>query len=81
MNMKEIHSEARLCTCCMTEHEVKTVHVMEHASFKNVPVDYEAAYFYCELADELYMDESQIQENNAAMKDAYRKICINGSKR
>ncbi len=73
MNMKEIRSEKRLCTCCMEEHEVKTVRVMEHASFKNVPVDYEATYFYCDAADELYMDESQIQENNVAIKDAYRR--------
>jgi hypothetical protein len=29
----------------MEDHEVKTIRVMEHAIFKNVPVDYEANYF------------------------------------
>jgi hypothetical protein len=71
--MKEIYSEKRLCTCCMEEHEVKTVHVMEHAIFKNVLVGYEATYFYCDTVEELYMDESQIQENDVAMKDAHRR--------
>ena len=73
MNMEVIHSEKCLCICCMKEHEVKTVRVMEHISFKNVPVDYEATYFYCDEAEEMYMDESQMQENDVAMKDAYRK--------
>lgn len=73
MNMKVIRSEKRLCTCCMEEHEVKTVRVLEHASFKNVPIDYEATYFYCDVAEELYMNESQIQENDIAIKDAYRR--------
>ena len=71
--MKIIHTEKMLCTCCMEEHEVKTVRVMEHTSFKNVQVEYEAVYFYCDLAEEFYMDEFQIQQNDTAMKDAYRK--------
>lgn len=74
MEMKIMCSENRLCTCCMEEHEVKTVGVMEHASFKNMYVDYEAAYFYCDAAEELYMDESQMRENDIAIKDAYRKV-------
>ncbi len=57
----------------MEEHEVKTVRVMERASFKNVQVDYEATYFFCDAAEELYMNESQIQENDIAIKDAYRR--------
>ena len=73
MNMNVINIENRFCTCCMEEHEVKTVHIMEHGSFKKVPVEYEAAYFYCDRADELYMDESQMQANDLAMKEAYRK--------
>ena len=36
--MEIIHSENRLCTCCMEEHEVKTVHVFEKTIFKNVEV-------------------------------------------
>lgn len=73
MKMKIVHSENRLCTCCMEEHEVKLVHVMEHASFKNMPVDYEASYFYCDVAEELYMDELQMRMNDMAIKDAYRE--------
>lgn len=73
MEMKIMHSENRLCACCMEEHDVKTVHIMEHTSFKNISVDYEAAYFYCDAAEELYMDELQMQNNDVAIKDAYRK--------
>lgn len=73
MRMREIHSERRLCTCCMEEHEVKTVRVMEHTRIKNVPVEYEAVYLYCEAAEELFADEGQIQENDVAAKDAYRR--------
>lgn len=73
MNMKIIKSEKKICSCCMEEHEVKTVLVMEQATFKNSTVDYEASYFFCELAEELYMDEQQMQDNDIKLKDAYRK--------
>lgn len=73
MEMKVIRTEMRLCTCCMEEHEVKTVLVQEHSTFKNVNVSYEALYFYCDMTEELYMDEVQMQENDIAVKDAYRK--------
>ncbi len=73
MNMKIIKSEKRICSCCMEEHEVKTVLVMDHATFKNSTVEYEASYFFCELAEELYMDEQQMQDNDLKLKDAYRK--------
>ena len=63
MDMKILKSEKRLCTCCMEEHEVKTVLVMDKATFKNTEVDYEACYLYCDLAKELYMDEKQLQDN------------------
>ena len=42
--MKMMKSEKRLCVCCMEEHEVKTVLVQEHASFKNEQISYEAMY-------------------------------------
>lgn len=73
MDMKIIKSEKRICSCCMEEHEVKTVLVMNHATFKNCTVDYEATYLFCELAEELYMDEQQMQDNDIRLKDAYRK--------
>lgn len=73
MDMKIMKSEKRLCTCCMEEHEVKTVLIMEHTIFKNTGVDYEASYLFCDLAEELFMDERQMQENDVRMKDSYRK--------
>ena len=73
MDMKIIKSEKKICSCCMEEHEVKTVLVMEQATFKNSTVEYEASYFFCELAEELYMDEQQMQDNDIRLKDAYRK--------
>lgn len=73
MDMKIIKSEKRICPCCMEEHEVKTVLVMDHVTFKNTTIEYEASYFFCELAEELYMDEQQMQDNDIRLKDAYRK--------
>lgn len=74
MDMKIIKSEKRLCTCCMEEHEVKTVLVKEQATFKNVKITYDASYLFCDAAEELYMDEQQMQENDVRLKDAYRKV-------
>ena len=71
--MKIIKSEKRLCTCCMEEHEVKTVLVSEQTTFKNVQVNYEASYLYCDTAEEYYAEEQQMQENDIRLKDAYRK--------
>ncbi|MCR5249239.1 MAG: DUF4065 domain-containing protein [Lachnospiraceae bacterium] len=73
MKMKILKSEKKLCTCCMEEHEVKTVQIKEHASYKDRKVDYVATYMYCDAADELYMDETQMQDNDIKMKDAYRR--------
>ena len=74
MEMKVIKSEMGLCTCCMEEHEVKTVLIKERTIFKNVNVNYDAIYLYCDLADELYANEDQLQENDIHLKDAYRKM-------
>ena len=70
--MKIINTERRLCTCCMEEHDVKTVMVREKNTFKGVPVEYDAEYFYCDRSDETYADEQQISQNDIAMKNAYR---------
>ena len=48
------------------------VRVKEQTVFKCVAVNYEADYFYCDAAEELYMDETQIRENETAIKDSYR---------
>ena len=58
MDMKIIKREKRLCTCCMEEHEVKTVLVEEKMTFKNVKIVYEA----------------QMQKNYLNQKAAYQKI-------
>lgn len=73
MDMKIIRSEKKLCPCCMEEHEVKIVLVMDHAVFKNTQVQYEASYLFCDVAEELYMDEQQMRDNDVKMKEAYRK--------
>lgn len=73
MNMKIIKKETRLCTCCMEEHEVKTVLTKDRATFKHRAVDYDAFYMYCDAADELYMDERQLQENDIRLKNSYRR--------
>ncbi len=52
---------------------MKTVLVMDKATFKNSPVEYEVSYLFCDLAEGLYMDEQQIQSNDIKLKDAYRK--------
>lgn len=73
MDMKVLKTEKRLCPCCMEEHEVQTVRVSEQAVFKHRRVDYEAVYMYCDAADEFYMDEAQISENDLRMKDSFRR--------
>ncbi len=74
MEMKILHKEYRLCTCCMEEHEVKMVSMQEHLTFKGIVVEYIAKYTYCDIAEELYANEEQMQENDIVMKDAYREI-------
>ena len=70
--MKIIESENRLCTCCMEVHDVKKVLVSECTTFKSVKIEYDASYLYCDRAEEFYMNEDQIQENDIALKNAYR---------
>lgn len=74
MNMELIRTEKKVCSCCMEEHEVKYVRIMEHTSFKNVSVDYMAEYFYCDMAEELYADEVRISQNTMRMKEVYRRV-------
>lgn len=72
MEMKILKSERMICSCCMEEHEVKTVQIKEKATFKDRKVTYNAIYMYCDATDELYMDELQMRENDIRLKDAYR---------
>ena len=73
MDKKIIKTEKRLCPCCMEEHDVKTVIVNETSAFKDTKVEYGACYLYCDKADEYYMDEHQIRNNDISLKNAYRK--------
>ncbi len=73
MSMKTIHSEYKLCTCCMQKHEVKKVQIEDYTEFKNVPINFKATYFFCDQAEEFYADEVMMRENDIAVKDAYRK--------
>ena len=61
-----------ICPCCMQEHDVEIVRETEHNIFKGQNVEYEAAYMYCEYADEYFADEALMTENDLAMKHAYR---------
>lgn len=74
MDMRVIKSEKCLCPCCMEEHEVKTVIAKETVTFKNVKVCYDGEYMYCDLAEELYVDEQQMSENDRRIKASYRNI-------
>ena len=66
-------TEKRLCPCCMEIHDVQTILVSENNIFKGVSVEYNAEYFHCDLADEIYAGEEQISKNDISMKNAYRK--------
>lgn len=72
MDMKIVKTEKKICSCCMEEHEVKTVLVKEKTTYKKKSIEYNATYIFCDKADELYMEEEQIQENDISLKDAYR---------
>ena len=71
--MNIIKKEYKLCVCCMTEHEVWHVRLLETNTFKNQTVEYMATYEYCELAEEYFAAEDYLNENAIAMKNAYRK--------
>lgn len=73
MDMNILRSERMLCPCCMEEHDVKTVLIRDQLTFKNRKVTCDAIYQYCDRADELYMNEQQMRENDIRMKDAYRR--------
>ncbi len=73
MDMQIIRTEKKVCSCCMEEHEVKTVRVKEHIDYKNIPIDYVATYYYCDEAQELFVEEAMMRSNDIAIKDAYRR--------
>lgn len=62
----------KLCLCCMEEHEVVLVKVDEKNVFKNVEVEFESIYEYCEETDEYLEPEELISKNDISFKNAYR---------
>lgn len=72
--MEILGTENRVCTCCMTVHDVKRVRVPEANIYRGFKVEYDAEYFYCDVAHEYFADEDMMAANRTAMKDAYRVI-------
>ena len=70
--MKVLRTEKKLCPCCMEEHAVQTIAVVEKSIFKNESVEFAAEYDYCERADECFESSSQMSANDVSMKNAYR---------
>lgn len=73
MKKEVIGSKKCMCPCCMEEHDVKIVEVLDHVTFKDVLVDYNAIYNYCDRAEEFYANDDQISKNDISLKNAYRK--------
>ena len=69
--MRILKTEHKLCLCCMEEHDVQTIEVIEKNLFKGIPVEYPAIYTYCDRADELYANEPQISANYISMKNRF----------
>lgn len=74
MLMTILEQEDKLCTCCMENHVVKIVQVVEHATYKGVAVKYVATYNFCDESDEIFSDEGMIEANDINKKNAYRKV-------
>ncbi|MCD8022271.1 MAG: hypothetical protein LUF30_04615 [Lachnospiraceae bacterium] len=73
MNANIISKKKMLCVCCMEEHEVTTVRMREHTVFKGTSIDYLSEAFYCDRADEYFMDERMLYENDIRKKEAFRR--------
>jgi len=68
--MKVVKSERKICFCCMEEHIVDHVEVLEQYIFKNEEVEYTAIYEYCSNTDEYLEAEGMIRANSLAIIDA-----------
>lgn len=66
-----INTEYRLCPSCMEEHRVQTIRIKERVLFKDVEVEFEPIYLFCNNSGE-YID-SDISGNDILLKDAYRR--------
>jgi len=63
-----------ICPCCMEKHDIKIIRRKEKNLFKDVIVEYDAQYSYCELTEETFEDEKQLSANDVSMKNAYREM-------
>jgi hypothetical protein len=57
----------------MEEHDVWVIRGITHNTFKGAEVQYSATYLYCDRADEYYVPETLLLENDKAMKNAYKE--------
>lgn len=62
-----------ICPSCMNKHAVQIIRVHDRLTFKNVLVEFDAEYCYCENTDITYATGQQLDRNDITMKDAYRK--------
>ena len=71
--MEVLSVEHRQCECCMRTHDIQRIKMSDNLNYKEVSVDFDAVYYYCDVADELYASEEMIVKNDISMKDAYRR--------
>lgn len=65
-------NKTSICPCCLESHEIKKKHFKETSIFKNESIEYNAVYYYCEKADEIYEDEELMSLNDISLKNSYR---------
>ncbi len=68
-----MENKNQICPCCMEVHTPKLEEFSTTITFKGVPVTYMTQCYYCEAADESYMTEKQLTQDDIALKNAYRK--------
>ena len=71
-NDKIIKKEHKLCTCCMTVHNVLTVEAEETTKHKGREVTYPAVYLYCDITDEYFVHGDMLDQNFVSMRKAYQ---------
>ncbi len=61
------------CELCNEVHNVEVREEVQQMEFKGVAFVYKAKFLYCPSLDELFEDETLLNENDKVMKDVYRK--------
>lgn len=70
--MEILQTKRMLCACCVENHDVQIVRMINKNLFKNTEIEYWGTYYYCDKSDEFYTDEAMMIQNDISMKDAYR---------